>query len=234
MITLFGFGPAFGVPDPSPFVMKTDLQLKMSGLAYRWERAAPPAAPKGKIPFIEDEGLRIGDSTFIREHIERKYGLDLDAALTTEQRAHSWAVERMLEDHLYFTLVYSRWMIDENFDKGPSHFFDGAPEGVREAGRQRARDALHGQGIGRHSEAEIVALASRSLVSLSAILGNRRYMMGDAQSAVDATATGMLAGILTPFFDTRIRDEALSHKNLVAYCDRMMTAYYPAFEKEAA
>ena len=32
MITLFGFGPAFGLPDPSPFVMKTDVQLKMAAL----------------------------------------------------------------------------------------------------------------------------------------------------------------------------------------------------------
>ncbi|HEY1707960.1 MAG TPA: glutathione S-transferase family protein [Rhizomicrobium sp.] len=234
MITLFGFGPAFGLPDPSPFVMKTDLQLKMSGLPYRWERAAPPAAPKGKIPFIDDDGVRVADSTFIREHIERKYSLDLDAALSTEQRAYAWAVERMLEDHLYFALLHTRWLIDANFERGPTHFFDGAPEGVREAARQRTRDALHGQGLGRHSETEIVALASRSLVSLSAILGSKRYVMGDAPSAVDATALGMLAGILTPHFDTRIRNEALSHKNLVAYCDRMMAQYYPAFERQAA
>ena len=32
MITLFGFGPAFGLPDPSPFVMKTEIQLKMAGV----------------------------------------------------------------------------------------------------------------------------------------------------------------------------------------------------------
>jgi glutathione S-transferase len=214
--------------------MKTDLQLKMSGLPYRWERATPPAAPKGKIPFIEDDGVRIGDSTFIREHIERKYGFDLDAALSTEQRAYAWAVERMLEDHLYFALVHTRWTIDANFEKGPSHFFDGAPDGMREAARQRTRDMLHGQGLGRHSEAEIAALASRSLVSLSAILGGNRYVMGEAPSAVDAMAFGMLAGILTPWFDTRIRDEALSHKNLVAYHDRMMMQYYPAFERQAA
>jgi hypothetical protein len=29
MITLFNFGPAFGLPDPSPFVMKTETLLKI-------------------------------------------------------------------------------------------------------------------------------------------------------------------------------------------------------------
>src|SRR5580692_4763877 len=32
MLTLYGFGPAFGLPDPSPFVMKSEVQLKMAGI----------------------------------------------------------------------------------------------------------------------------------------------------------------------------------------------------------
>ena len=35
MITLYIFGPAFGLPDPSPFVTKIEVLLKMTGLAYR-------------------------------------------------------------------------------------------------------------------------------------------------------------------------------------------------------
>src|SRR5436190_8140000 len=34
MITLYTFGPAFGLPDPSPFVTKVEVLLKMAGLAY--------------------------------------------------------------------------------------------------------------------------------------------------------------------------------------------------------
>ncbi len=50
MITLYGFGPMFGLPDPSPFVLKTMTQLKMSGLPFGFQRADRAEAPKGKIP----------------------------------------------------------------------------------------------------------------------------------------------------------------------------------------
>lgn len=229
MITLFGFGPAFGLPDPSPFVMKSEVQLQMAGPSYVKQRAAPPASPKGKIPFIEDKGARLGDSTFIRAHIERKYGVDLDRGLTPDLRARAWAVERMLEDHLYYALLHARWLDDDNWAKGPSHFFDGAPPGAAEAGRERVRQTLHGQGLGRHAPDEIAELGCRSLAALSGLLGNKPYLFGPAASGVDATAFAFVAGVMTPFFETRLRAFALTHKNLIAYRERMMEEHYPKF-----
>ena len=234
MITLFAFGPAFGLPDPSPFVMKTEVQLKMAGVPYKWERRGPQAAPKGKIPFIEDGGVLIGDSTFIRDHIERSYRVDLDDGLCSVERSLAWTIERMLEDQLYFALLHARWMDDANGAKGPIHFFDGAPEGVANEARERVRVMLHGQGLGRHSEAEITDLATRSLDSLSVFLGDKPYLMGEKPCGADATALGMLAGILTSFFETPLRDAALQHKNLVAYVARMLERYYPEFARKAA
>ena len=55
MITLYGFGAGFGLPEISPFVTKTEVQLNMAGLAYRKEKAMPPASPKGQLPYIADE-----------------------------------------------------------------------------------------------------------------------------------------------------------------------------------
>ena len=97
MITLYGFGPGFGLPGVSPFVTKTEVQLKMAGLTYRKERAMPPASPKGQLPYIDDDGRGVADFTFIRAHIEGKYGFDFDAGLDLRQRAQAWAFERMIE-----------------------------------------------------------------------------------------------------------------------------------------
>ena len=127
MITLYTFGPAFGLPDPSPFVTKAEVLLKMAGLAYQTDLTGFRRAPKGKLPYIDDDGERIADSTFIRWHLEKKYGVDFERGLSVEQRAVGWAFEKMAEDHLYWALVDARWQDDANFAKGPSGIFPKNP-----------------------------------------------------------------------------------------------------------
>ena len=228
MIVLYTFGPLWGLPDPSPFVTKTAVQLKMSGLAFRTEKSRPPEAPKGKLPFIEDNGVLIGDSVFIREHLERKYGVDLDAGLTPHQRALAWAAERVAEDHLYWAMVYARWAVRENFDRGPAIFFGAAPPEVLEAARGRMLEALHGQGFGRHTLAEVAGLAARSFAALADLLGEGPYLAGETLAGADASLFAVLSGIAAPHFDTPVRDALLKHPNLVAYSERMMRRFYPA------
>jgi glutathione S-transferase len=231
MITLYGLGTGFNLPEISPFVTKTEVQLRMAGLDYQKLKAMPPASPKGQLPFIDDEAERIADSSFIRSHIERKYGFDFDAGLDLQQRAQAWAIERMIEHHVYSALVAARWINPENFSKGPAHFFDGAPEQQRRSLRDAARTAVEGNyrvlGLGRHSPDEAVELAARSLMALSVMLGGKLYLMGNQPCGADATAFAMLAGILTPFFESPLRRRALLFGNLTAYVDRMMELFYP-------
>ena len=233
MITLYGFGQGFGLPEKSPFVTKTEVQLKMAGLSYRKERAMPPASPKGQLPYIDDEAHSIADSTFIRAHVERKYGFDFDAGLDRQQRAQAWAFERMIEHHVYWALIGARWVNPENFAKGPTHFFDGAPEHVREKLREDAQFRVAENyllsGLGRHAPDDDVDLALRSLFALSVQLGDKPFLMGERPCGTDATAFGAIAGILTPFFDSKLREEVEQFENLVAYVDRMMQQYYPNF-----
>ncbi|HEX2117191.1 MAG TPA: glutathione S-transferase family protein [Alphaproteobacteria bacterium] len=230
MITLYAFGPAFGLPDPSPFVIKTAIHLQMAGLTYRTDLSGFPVAPKGKLPYISDDGQIVPDSTFIRAHIERKYGMDLDEGLTARQRVEAWAIERMCEDHLTWIAGWFRWEVEENFRKGPLHFFDKAPGMCRarfiEEARTKVKQAQWSHGIGRHSLAEIADLGSRSLAALAVLLGDKPYMMSDRPTGVDGMAAGVLAEVLTPYFDTPLRREAESFPNLVAYTDRMLQRYF--------
>ena len=233
MITVYGFGAGFGLPEISPFVTKTEIQLKMAGLDYRKEKSRPTASPKGQLPFIDDDGEAVADSPFIRAHIEGKYGFDFDAPLNLQARAQAWAIERMVEHHLYWALVGARWVDPDNFAKGPTHLFDAAPEHLREKLREDAQFRVAENylisGLGRHAPDEDIDLAARSLLALSVQLGDKPYLMGEAPCGTDATAFAVLAGILTPFFTSELRQRAEQYGNLTAYVDRMMLQYYPDF-----
>ena len=57
----------------------------------------------------------------------------------------------------------------------------------------------------------------------------RVKIWGEAPCGTDATAFGVLAGILTPFFSSPLRQRTEQYGNLTAYVDRMMLRYYPDF-----
>ena len=177
----------------------------MAGLRYRKEKAMPDASPKGQLPFIVDDGEKIANSTFIRAHIEAKYGFDFDAGLDASARAQAWAIERMLENHFGFASGYFRWLDPVNFAKGPAHFFDHAPEAIRNSlcrdVQARVADNMKAVGIARHAPDDIARLGERSLMALSVLLGDKAYLFGDRPCGTDATAFAMLAAVLTPFFE---------------------------------
>ena len=233
MITLYTFGPAFGLPDPSPFVMKGEMLLKLSGLPYQANTRGFMRAPKGKLPYIDDDGALVADSTLIRLHLERKHGIDFDKGLSARDRGAAWATEKMLEDHLYWHLVYWRWMKDANFQRGPLNFFKRAPAIIRPfvemAVRKRVKRNLWSHGVGRHKEAENNLMADRAVDAVAQMLGDNRYFMGAAPCGADATVFAFVAGTLCGTFDSPLRTKMEAAPNLVAYSQRMMAEFFPAF-----
>src|SRR5690349_24110446 len=141
----------------------------------------------------------------------------------------------MLEDIVYWIMIYWRWLTEPNFTRGPKNFFKRAPAIIRPLAERfvlrNIRRNLHGHGIGRHSEAETTAMAARGIEALAQILGDNRYFLGAAPSGADATAFAFIAGALSPHFESPVRDKMQSMDNLVAYRDRMMREFYPEFAR---
>jgi len=75
--------------------------LRMTDLPYEVVATMPLKGPKGKLPFIEDDGQKLTDSRFIIEYLKEKYGDSLDKELSAEQQATMIAMQRLLEEHLY-------------------------------------------------------------------------------------------------------------------------------------
>ncbi len=225
MITLYGFGPAMGLPEISPFVTKAHILLRMAGLPYDTSFKGLLKAPKGKLPYIKDGDAVIADSTLIRFHIEKRYGFDFDERLSPTERAFGWALERMCEEHLYWLIVDHRWLIDANFEAGPAKIFDAfaAPARplIKAYARRSIRKALHLQGLGRHEAAAKLELARRDFVAISDALGKKPFLFGDEPAGADATVGAFVIGALAKTVVTSIRDAAAATPNLAAYAERM-------------
>ncbi len=238
MITLYTFGPAFAQADPSPFVVKTLTLMKMSGLAFSVEQADVRKAPKSKLPYINDNGQLIADSTFIRMHLETAHGVDFSGGYTERDLAIGWSVEKMLEDHLYWIVVDARWMDDENFNKGPRMFFNDLPGFIRPMitwmVRKQIRRNLWGHGLGRHSSSELQQLAERDFAAIAAILADKPYLLGDAPCGFDATCFGFVSSALVPLFDHPTTAAIRKHPNLVSYCERMQDQFFPELNEAKA
>jgi glutathione S-transferase len=237
MITLFTFGPFLGTPDSSPFVIKAMVLLKLAGLQYREQRGALFRSPKGLLPFIDDDGELVADSTLIRFHVERKYHFDFDAGLDATERAAAWAIEKMVEDHLYWALLEVRWTNRANFHRGIAKMFDVLPRPARPLARlimrRRTIARTRGHGMGRHSRGEIEQLALRDLETLAAILADKAFLMGERPCSADAAVFGMVAALMTPALDSPIIEAALHHSNLVGYRDRIMNRMFAAASQPA-
>ncbi len=231
MITLYTFGRAFGLPDPSPFVCKAEVLLRMAGLDYVADTDGFPKAPKGKLPYINDGGTIVADTTFIRAHLESKHDIDFDVGLTDEQMAYGWALEKLCEDQLYWLIVHERWMDEATFNRGPRMFFKAVPAPVRPLivwkVRRDVRQALWGQGIGRHTDAERLALGEQTMIALADALGGKDYLMGSEPCGADASVWSFVTGAMSPHFGTPLGAIAARHANLVAYRDRGMARWFP-------
>ena len=86
---------------------------------------------------------------------------------------------------------------------------------------------LHGQGFGRHSPDEIVALGARSIDATAVFLRAKPFMMGSEPTGLDATAFSFVAGALCPLFDTPLSTAAERHETLKLYIGRMTARFYP-------
>lgn len=230
-IRLFQFDPAWGLPSPSPFCLKLETFLRMNGLPYEVVPGARlDQAPKGGLPYIEFEGRALGDSGFIIAFLKKRFAIDPDADLSAADLAVAHAMRRMLEEHLYWVMTYSRWLEDENAPILRQALFGALPGEVAETVfseiQEQVRRNIFGHGLGRHRREEMYSLAIDDLRALSAFLGDKPYAMGDRATTLDATCYGFLAALLVPPIASPLKTAALAIPNLVGYTERMRSQYF--------
>jgi glutathione S-transferase len=222
---------AWGLVSISPFCLKLDAYLRIAGIPFRAVVDATPfRGPKGKLPWIEHEGHRIGDSGFIIEYLERRFGSSVNGGLSAAERAIALSLRRLIEENLYWTMVYDRWMVEDNWRVFRDVVLGGVSPPLRRVvaplARRGVRRQLKGHGMGLHSRDEIHAIGRRDIGAVADFLGSKPFLMGGAPTEIDAVAYGLLPNVMHVPIESPIKEVALERANLVEYVERLRSRYF--------
>lgn len=221
MIALYSYPELFDVADNNPYGLKVFAFLKLSGLPFRHEHIFDAkAAPRGQLPYIDDDGMIVGDSDAIIAYLSQKYPLTIDSHLTASQRTLDHFVRRTLED-LYWVMSYSRWR-DPRFwplfrDEMLRTHSVVTAEGM-EAAQKYNFERYHYQGIGRYEPDQVYARGIADLGAVASLIPQEGFPFGDEPSSVDAAIYGFVANILFFRIDTPLKQFVTAHPGLVRHC----------------
>lgn len=207
MIKLYIFPPAFGLRNVSPFSLKVELALKFLNLEYELvELSDPRQAPLAKLPYIDDDGEIVPDSELILDYLDKKTNGGLYGDLSPAERGIGTAMTQMVEHHLYWLMVASRWLDDDWFVHVKRDFFGALPGPmthiVGAMARKQVKQTYKLHGLGGHSLATQAEFARRDFAAIDALLKEHSYIVADRLTVFDFNVAGSLAGILDQKPDT--------------------------------
>lgn len=194
-------------------------------------------APRGKVPYISVGDVKLTDSDLIINYLKRTQ-VDPDGSLTPAQWALGHLIQRTLEDHLYWTIVYYEFYDQNGWEfllrasvGDPSVLPPPVLAAFDEIRADRSR-RCYDQGIARYTPSEIVEKACKDLQAVSKMLGDHEYLLGtDRPTSFDAVLVGMTLAIFQAReLHPEISDFARKIPNLSRYMQRMLTAYFPELE----
>ena len=226
MLRVFTFSPLWGLPSAGPFALKLLAWLNLAGIPYEQvNEDNPRKGPKGKNPWIEFEGVRIGDSELIIELLSRRFGIDLDAGLNDEQKAVGLAWRRMFEEHFHQVLEWELLV----HPAGASFMWQSLSSKMPpvigrflfSALRSHLRRQLHARGIARHPPDAIALKGYADADALAIFLRDRPFLLAEEPSTADTAVFGLLAPMVYWPMQTPVASHLKSIPTIVDYCERM-------------
>ena len=225
MITLITYPGANGIFSLSPFCVKAAYFLNASG--WDWSREDsndPRKMPHQKLPVLRAASRLIPDSENIRRHLE-DHGADFDEGLTDAEKAHSHALIRMAEEHLYFHIVLDRWGNDDVWPTIRDTYFRDIPKIPRKfiafGIRRNLLKGLRVQGLARLTAAERMARLETDLTAITALLWQHKFLLCDHPTAADYSVGAMLGAMRETPVETDLTRRIMDDPILSEYIERL-------------
>jgi glutathione S-transferase len=227
MLTLYSYPTLFGVADNNAYGLKIFAFLKLAGVPFRHEHIFDAsAAPRSQLPYIEDDGDRIGDSETIIAYVTAKYCVTIDSGLSQAQRDTSLMLTRMLDD-LYWVMSYSRWQDERYWPAFRDALMREHPR-LTEEDLWKAKEfnakRYYFQGIGRYEPDAAVARGLADLGVLARLLPPGGYLHRAQPGSIDAGIYGFIANIYFYDIDTPLKEFVVAHDNIVRHCKSIHVA----------
>jgi len=225
-LRVFTFSPHWGLPSAGPFAIKLLAWLKLAGIPYEQViEDNPGKGPKGKNPWIELDGEPMGDSELIIAFLSQKYGVDLDAGLSAEQKAVGLAWRRTFEEHFHQVLEWELFVHPAGEAYIRKALVSQMPPVVGplifSMLRSKLQKQLYARGLARHTPDVIAAKGRADVDAFAAFLGDRPFVVGDQPGTADTAVFGQLAPLVYWPMETPVASHAKSLGSVVGYCDRM-------------
>ncbi|RUS77883.1 hypothetical protein EGW08_014357 [Elysia chlorotica] len=226
-VVLYQLPRAPYTPSLTPFAVKLETYLRLANIPYQNDMNMKKSS-KGKYPWISYNGEAVADSQLAMEFLNAKLRVDLNRGLTEAQRAQAHAFRVMVDEHMYWCVVYFRWI----YEKYAHCLSLVIPRYIVYIMKRKLNKQLYAQGMGRHSTEEITQMLVQDLQALSAQLGDKKFLMGDNPTEVDCSAFGMLSVLVFSSHDditgTMVKDQFPS---LYQYTMRMKEAAWPDWDE---
>ena len=145
--------------------------------------------------------------------------------LSDKDRAVGLALSRLVDDHLYWIFVASRWLDDGWFPNIVEGFFHIAPWPIRgfiaRQARKEVQQTYHLQGLGRHNQEEQEGFARRDLQALQDAVQGDGFLFAAEPCVYDFAIASFMAGVFDQQPATWMTHVASEYGGLKEYTERV-------------
>lgn len=196
VVYLCQFPPVPSVKSISPFALKLETWLRLTGIKYE-NIYTFKFSSKGQIPYIELNGEAIADSNIIIRRLKSHFKVDPERDFDDKDLAVAHMTLITIEQHLAFIGFHYRYGYHMPKFLETLNIINLWPgNSAKWWGRfqpyiTRFRDYI--SGLGRHENEELYAMSFQDLQAISNFLADKDFYLGSTASSVDCAIFGHLA-----------------------------------------
>jgi len=231
MLTLYVFPGGYDLPSVSPFCTKTMVYMRLAGIEHTVKAGNPRSTPNGKLPCLRHAHGMVPDSGLIQSWLEDNNGVTMDAHLTAAQHAQGHIVRRILEEHLYWVLLYSRWVDDAGWQHQRPVIRPMLPAPLRAflpgILRSGVRKSLTAHGLGRHPPKKIYAAGVADIDALEGLVQGP-FLFGDTLTSYDIMVSAFAGSFVVNPGANPVTDRVKASPKLMALNSEILRRYAEA------